>query len=192
MLRKNLCFFVFFIILLTNLSGALGIVSDYNRNKPVFMESGESKTIDFRVLGAIDEAELVISLVKGSEVASINEDKKYVISSKTTFIPIEINVPSRAKRGTIYPILVSFNNLVNTEAGGIALGTSIEYGFDVVVGDVSNAPEVNKLPIIVLVFIGISILSLISLIVLIVIFYRKNKSKTMVENSDSNLKNIKV
>ena len=160
MTTKKITLFVtslFLILFLASTVFAFGVAGS---NGPFTISPGETSMTSFRLQNMVGGGDITVQadITKGSEVASIIGDNKYLVKfgTKDTEIPIRIRIPSDTAIGNVYPVLVSIKTITSGGGTGIAFGTAIDQGFEVLV--VAKTEEKTQLNPILIVGIGAGLL----------------------------------
>jgi len=174
MMKKNKIFMASALILLVGLISsisAFGVASPYWEGNPLTMERGETTTINLNLQNMAGEEDVTVKaeINSGQEIISLAENT-FIVKKGTsdTLVPVKITIPEDINPGTNTGISIEFKT-VNSETGGIALGTGMVISFNVIAGEEINQSSSLKT-------IGI-ILGLIVLAIIIKTLLPKKRKK---------------
>ena len=105
MANKSLIFYVFFLLLLTQVN-AFGLASGYLPNNTMLLKPGESKTYVVELQNN-DPNELKMDFVISSDIVEIiNKKESYIVGNKTRKVNIILNItmPINVTKESIYEI----------------------------------------------------------------------------------------
>ncbi len=157
-------------IVLTGLVSSAGIVSPYWKDHPLYMNYGETKTVNFNLQNMVGNEDIVVelSLKQGSNIATL-EETIYVAEAGThdTMIPLKIKIPEDYNGG-VQRIELEAKTIVDGTEGMVVLGTGWLVSFNVIVEEkpVSGSSLLE-------VILGLIVLLIVLAIVLIILVRKK-------------------
>lgn len=158
---------------LLSLAYAFGVSSDYWEGNPMKISPGEAKIVNLNLQNIANAQESVkasVTMVSGSEIASLEKNEYLVAAGASTDVPLAINIPASAKIGDVYKVKVEVKTIPASVSGAVGMGTGMSVSFDVIIEEKPSA-EKAKSNILVYIIIAIIIIALIAIIV------RKKKFK---------------
>lgn len=150
---------------------AFGVTSSYWKDRPLYLNPGESKTISFELQNMVgtDSYTIKADIEQGSEIAALaNPSGTYQVpaGTKDTKVDLNINIPESAQANSIYKIAVAFDT-VNTQTGGIITGAGIVKSFDIIVtGKVAEEAEPQTSPILIGILVFVVIAAVVAFIII--------------------------
>ena len=158
------------IVFLVNFISAFSVSAPYMENKQLRLDPGESRSLEFVLQNAFGSSTIDTKVIidKGSEIISLADESDVypVPADEQVKVNTLVNVPEDAKKGSVYPISITFNTIADKQ--GFAFGSSIEQNFEVIVG----REEVQKSSSLIFYFVA-----LIALVIAIVAYFQIKKRR---------------
>ena len=167
--------FLLLIILSVQLVSGLGIVSDYNLNRPLEIAPGEKKEIGFRIqnINSEEDSRVQITIKSGKEIAQTQKNEVIVPGKSIKEIFINVEVPKEISNGASRTVTVSFKEVSQQNGEGISIDLSQDYSISVLV---LGEPKEKKQIYIVLSLLAVFLILVVSIIILIVLIAREKKN----------------
>jgi hypothetical protein len=140
MKNKILITSVLALLIATSLISAFGVASPYWDHEPesqLVMNRGSTTTVNLNLQNTDGNEDVLVKakLLEGEEITSLPKEEYLVkVGTHDTMVPLKITLPEDIEAGTVQKIAVEFKTM-NTQSGGVALGTGMTISFNVVAGE---------------------------------------------------------
>jgi len=155
---------------------AFGVSSPYWEDHPMEAYPGQETMISLNLqnyAGAQEDIVGKVTIVEGSEIASVKEGSYTVSANSDLDIPVTVRIPSDAQVGTRYRVNIDVKT-GSASGSGVGIGTGMSTKFDVVVVEKSPEKASTATSKINPYYIYITLL-LIILVVVAIIYVRRKK-----------------
>lgn len=124
---------------------AYGVSSPYWKSNPLKMYAGQTKEVGFTLfnnLGEQKDADVIVSVVKGGEIARVGQNNYRIPFGTTgTKLLLSVSIPENVEVGKNYDVKLSINPAFEEGAGSVELGVNYAIEFPVMVVEKASAVE---------------------------------------------------
>lgn len=160
-----------FVFLILSGCASAGLVSPYWKDRPLEMNYGETKTVNF-VLQNVDDKDVTyqVNLKQGTDIATL-EQTTYTAKAKTedTLVPLTIKIPKDYDK-EIALIELEFKEATLNQGGMVTLGVGYTTSFNVII---SEKPVGRSSLLGVIIILAIAIL--LALAIILVLLKKKKR-----------------
>ena len=185
-MKKSVSIFLVFTMLVviacfTNAS-AFGVTAAYWEERPLELSPGETIETGLGLQNMVGGEDIAITaeITSGSEIAEITSGSEYLIpfgSQNAVGITIKITIPETAQIGEEYTVGVTLTTITPGEQGAVAIGSSIEKNFPVIIKAATTETTEEKVTLPVWSIVLIMIAGIVVILVIILLLKKKKRKK---------------
>ncbi|MEK6926257.1 MAG: hypothetical protein AABW50_03180 [Nanoarchaeota archaeon] len=154
---------IFLFLILASFASPAGISPPYWEGYPLYMNYGETKTVNFNLQNMVGNEDISVEAVinQGSDIASL-EKTTYTARAGTsdTMIPLTITIPNDFDK-QIQSVVLEFKTVTPSGEGMVTLGTGWTTSFDVIISE----KEVQKSSLVWIIILLAAVVLVLALII---------------------------